>query len=67
MKKIVICPQCGADCEYDDTTKWEGNREHEEYNCPDCGCLLGTAFTDGIPVVRVIHHGSETASDTESN
>ena len=66
MKKKVVCPHCGAECEYDTATTWEGNRDHEEYNCPDCGYLLDTALTDAVPVVRVITHGNKLPSKEEA-
>ena len=44
---------------YDEKTVWEGNREHEEFLCPECGNVIGTAFTDQIPTVRLIKKGSK--------
>ena len=54
MLRRKICPNCGAECQYDDRSVWEGNREHEEYNCPRCGYVLATAFTDQPPIVRIV-------------
>lgn len=59
MKHSVICPQCGAICEYDDRSVWEGNREQEEFICPECRYVLATAFTDQIPSVRLIKRGAK--------
>lgn len=53
----VICDGCGSELEYDDKSVWEGNREHEDYECPICGTVVGSAFTDAIPTVRVIKRG----------
>lgn len=36
MKRIK-CPNCGAIIEYDYKTVFEGNRDFEEIDCPDCG------------------------------
>ena len=58
MIKRTICSQCGAECEYDTSSKGEGNREREEFVCPDCGCVLDVVFTDRLPNVRVINHGN---------
>lgn len=54
MLKRERCPNCGAECEYDDKSVFEGNREREEYKCPQCGYVLATAFTDQLPVVRIV-------------
>ena len=50
----VTCNKCGSISEYDDKSVWEGNREHEDIGCPVCGCIIGSAFTDLVPVVRLI-------------
>ena len=55
----VKCPKCNSDLEYDDKSVWEGNREHEDYECPICGTVVGSAFTDAIPTVRVIKRGDD--------
>lgn len=60
MIKRVICPQCGAECEYDNKSVWEGCREMEEFCCPECHCVLDTVFTDQIPNVRVIKKGNSS-------
>ncbi|MBR1598788.1 MAG: hypothetical protein IJ661_07760 [Lachnospiraceae bacterium] len=59
MKNTVTCSQCGAICEYDDHSVWEGNREHEDFLCPKCGNVIGSAFTDLIPIVTVIKKGEK--------
>lgn len=61
MKHTVTCSKCGSICEYDDKSVWEGNREHEEFLCPECGNVIGTVFTDQIPAVRLIKKGSKEA------
>ena len=58
MVKRVICSQCGAECEYNPASRCEGNREQENYECPDCGFVLETVFTDQIPYVRIVKHGN---------
>lgn len=40
MVKRVICPECGSECQYDDRSVWEGNREMEDFECPVCGHIL---------------------------
>lgn len=30
----VTCDRCGSISEYDDKSIWEGNREHEDIECP---------------------------------
>ena len=37
MVKRVMCPKCGAICEYDDKSVWEGNRDFEDVECQICG------------------------------
>ena len=54
MKHTVTCLKCGSICEYDDIKVWEVNREHEEFLCLECGNVIGTAFTDQSPTVRLI-------------
>ena len=54
MVRREKCPSCGALCEYDDRSVWEGNREREEFKCPECGYVLDIVFTDQLPHVRVI-------------
>ena len=46
MIKRVICPECRSECEYDNKSVWEGNREFEDFKCPVCGYVLDTVFTD---------------------
>lgn len=58
MAKRVACSECGAICEYDDRSVWEGNREFEEFKCPVCGNVLATVFTDQIPKVKLISKGA---------
>lgn len=48
----VTCDKCGSISEYDDRSIWEGNREREEVECPVCGNIIGSVFTDLIPVAR---------------
>lgn len=59
MIKRVTCPQCGSECEYDNKSVSEGNRDFEDFNCPVCGYVLDTAFTDQIPNVRLIKKGEK--------
>ena len=53
----VTCDKCGSISEYDDRSIWEGNREREEVECPVCGNIIGSVFTDLIPVARLISKG----------
>ena len=55
----VTCDKCGTTSEYDDKSICEGNREHEDVNCPVCGNIIGSAFTDLTPVARLIKKGEE--------
>ena len=59
MKRQVICPECGSECQYDDCSIWEGNREMEVLKCPVCGQVLNTVFTDQIPRVTLIKKGEK--------
>ena len=60
MLRREICSQCGSECEYDDKSVWEGNREMEEFRCPVCNYVLDTVFTDQLPNVRLIKNGDST-------
>ncbi len=53
----VTCDKCGSISEYDDRSIWESNREREEVECPVCGNIIGSVFTDLIPVARLISKG----------
>ncbi|MBR1905614.1 MAG: hypothetical protein IJ819_04065 [Clostridiales bacterium] len=53
MKRIV-CPKCGKTIEYDDKSIWEGNRDFEDVNCPNCDEFLTRVFTDGIVYPRIV-------------
>lgn len=57
MTHRVTCDRCGSISEYDDKSIWEGNREHEDIECPVCGNIIGSAFTDLTPVARLIKKG----------
>ena len=59
MKNRVTCPRCGSECEYDNKSVWEGNRDFEEIDCPVCGYMLDRVFTDLIPNVRLIKKGEK--------
>ena len=59
MIKRVVCPKCGSECEYDDKSVWEGNREMEDFLCPECGYVLATVFTDQLPTVTLIKRGRD--------
>lgn len=59
----VTCPKCGSECQYDDRSVWEGNREREDFNCPVCGYVLDTVFTDQIPNVLLIKKGEKRNID----
>ena len=52
--KIVICPNCGCKVEYESKSIWEGNRELEEVNCPNCNHLLDKVFTDLNPNPKIV-------------
>ena len=58
MLRRTICPRCRSECEYNDKSVWEGNREMEEFCCPVCDYVIATVFTDQIPYVRLIKKGS---------
>lgn len=60
MIRRVTCNKCGSISEYDNKSVWEGNREHEDVECPVCGNIIGRAFTDLIPVARLIKKGEKT-------
>ena len=60
MMHRAICNRCGSISEYDDKSIWEGNREFEDITCPECGNIIGSVFTDLIPVVRLIKKGENT-------
>ena len=53
----VTCNRCDSISEYDDKSIWEGNREYEDIECPVCGNIIGSAFTDFTPVARPIKKG----------
>ncbi|MFR7358722.1 MAG: hypothetical protein ACLUTV_06545 [Dorea longicatena] len=55
----VTCNRCGSISEYDDKSIWEGNREHEDIECPVCGNIIGSAFTDLTPVATLIKKGKK--------
>lgn len=57
MTHRVTCGRCGSISEYDYKSIWEGNREHEDIECPVCGNIIGSAFTDLTPVARLIKKG----------
>lgn len=59
----VTCDRCGSISEYDDKSIWEGNREHEDIECPVCGNIIDSAFTDLTPVARLIKKGEKTDSN----
>ena len=63
MKHTVACSKCGAICEYDDRSVWEGNREHEDFLCPECGNIIGSAFTDQNPTVRLVKKGNKSRNE----
>ncbi|MCR5349690.1 MAG: hypothetical protein K6E20_01720 [Acholeplasmatales bacterium] len=52
--KIIICPKCGCKVEYENKSIWEGNRELEEVNCPNCDYLLDKVFTDLNPNPKIV-------------
>lgn len=54
MIKRIMCSNCKTECEYDNKSVWEGNRDKEEICCPICGSIIDVIFTDQIPVVRII-------------
>lgn len=56
----VTCDRCGSISEYDDRSIWEGNREHEDIECPVCGNIIGSAFTDLTPIARLIKKGEKS-------
>lgn len=57
MKHKVTCPVCGAVFDYDDKSVFEGNREHEDVDCPWCQTTYTRVFTDGFPSPRLIEPG----------
>ena len=67
MVKRVLCPECGSECQYDDRSVWEGNREMEDFECPVCGHILARVFTDQIPNVILIRRGPVSGKGIWSN
>lgn len=59
MIRNLICPNCHSECQYDDKSIWEGNRDMEDILCPVCDELLTRVFTDFNPVVILIKKGDE--------
>lgn len=57
MKHRVTCSNCGALCEYDDRSVWEGNRDFEDFECPCCHEVIARVFTDQMPYVTLIKPG----------
>lgn len=53
MKRIV-CPVCGSTIEYNDKSIWEGNRDFEDINCPNCNEFLDRVFTDIFPNPHIV-------------
>jgi len=53
MKKVK-CPKCGCTVEYNDKAVWEGNREFEDVDCPNCNEHLDRVYTDGLPNPRIV-------------
>nr|WP_297708944.1 hypothetical protein [uncultured Butyrivibrio sp.] len=56
--KRIMCPKCGCLVEYNDKTVWEGNREFEDVNCPNCGEHLDRVFIDGSPNERIVNENN---------
>ncbi len=54
IMKRIVCPKCGKTIEYDDRSIWEGNRDFEDVNCPNCDEFLTKVFTDGIVYPRIV-------------
>lgn len=59
MLRKVICSKCNVVLEYDDKSVWEGNRDFEDVNCPNCGNKIATVFTDLIPNIRIVDDKGE--------
>nr|WP_296099098.1 hypothetical protein [uncultured Mediterraneibacter sp.] len=55
----VTCKECGSILEYNDKSVWEGNRYPEDIECPECGNIVGSVFTDLTPEVRLIKKGEK--------
>ena len=54
MLRCITCPKCGKKIEYEDKSVWEGNRDFEDVNCPNCGEYLTRVFTDLFPNPRIV-------------
>ena len=63
MVHQVTCKKCGSLLEYDDKSVWEGNRDFEDVDCPVCGEVIATVFTDLIPTARLIKKGNACGSE----
>lgn len=57
--KRVKCPKCGCTVEYNDKSVWEGNRDFEDVECPNCNEHLDRVFTDGFPNPRVVENSDK--------
>ena len=65
MKHRVNCSACGAICEYDDKSVWEGNRDFEDLKCPCCKNVIARVFTDQMPYVDLIQAGQKNDEPLE--
>ena len=54
MIHLVSCSKCGSLLQYDNASINEGLRDFEEVICPVCGNVVGTVFTDLLPVAAVV-------------
>ena len=58
MWHTVTCSKCGSVLKYDDRSVCLGNRDREDVQCPECGNVLTSVFTDQIPQVMLIEKGN---------
>lgn len=61
MIKTVKCEKCGTVSKFDDKSVWEGLRELENIECPNCGNVIDTVFTDLIPHATVVENNEKTS------
>lgn len=57
--KRIICPNCGCTVEYNNESKWEGNRDFEDVKCPECQEYLTRVFTDLFPNPHIVIRNDE--------
>ena len=59
IMRIVKCTKCGCDVGYNEKSIWEGNRDFEDVNCPNCNEYITKIFTDGNPNPYLINKSED--------